>query len=171
VQRDPNYFSKQCRFNACPFVLEPGRPQEDKRRPDVRINPYLNFDGQCEEAFKFYESVLGGKIEAMIRFDEMPENGNYPPESAKHIMHTSMKVGDNVLMGSDAPPPYFKKAEGTSVAINTETPAEAEKLFAALSKDAENIILPITETSWAQRFAMFVDRFGIPWMINCPKIA
>jgi PhnB protein len=137
----------------------------------VKINPYLNFDGQCEEAFKFYESVLGGKIEAMIRFDEMPESGNFPPESAKNIMHMSLRVGDNILMGSDVPPHYFKKAQGITVSINTETPDEAEKLFAALSKDAETIILPISETSWAQRFAMFVDRFGTPWMINCPKFA
>jgi PhnB protein len=136
----------------------------------VKINAYLNFDGRCEEAFKFYESVLGGKIEAMIRFDEMPENGHYPPESAKHIMHTYLKIGDNVLMGSDAPPPYFTKAQGMAVALNTETPAEAENLFAALSKDAETMTLPITETSWAHRFAMFVDRFGTPWMINCPKV-
>jgi PhnB protein len=135
----------------------------------VKINPYLNFNGQCEEAFKFYESVLGGKIEAMIRFDEMHENGDFPPELAKNIMHMSLKFGDNVLMGSDAPPPYFAKAQGLAVALHTETPAEAEKLFAALSKDAENITLPITETSWSQRFAMFVDRFGTPWMINCPK--
>jgi PhnB protein len=135
----------------------------------VKINPYLNFDGQCEEAFKFYESVLGGKIEAMIRYDEMPESGNFPPQSAKHIMHTMLRIGDNMLMGSDAPSPYFKKAEGITVAINVDTPDEAEHLFHTLSKDAESVMMPLGETSWAQRFAMFVDRYGTPWMINCPK--
>ncbi len=135
----------------------------------MKINPYLLFDGQCEQAFKFYEDVLGGKIEAMIRFDEMQESGDYPPESAKKIMHVSLRFGDNVLMGSDDPSPAFQKAQGMSVALHTDTPAEAESIFAALSKDATTVIMPIGETSWAQRFGMFVDRFGTPWMINCSK--
>ncbi|MBZ9655634.1 VOC family protein [Phyllobacterium lublinensis] len=135
----------------------------------MKVNPYLLFDGQCEQAFKFYEDVLGGKIEAMIRFDEMQESGDYPPESAKKIMHVSLRFGDNVLMGSDDPSPNFQKAQGMSVALHTETPADAEGIFAALSRDATTMIMPIGETSWALRFGMFVDRFGTPWMINCSK--
>ncbi|CAN7444909.1 VOC family protein [Phyllobacterium sp. LjRoot231] len=135
----------------------------------MRLNAYLNFDGQCEEAFKLYEKVLGGKIERLVRYDEMPEGNTSAPELAKNIMHINMKVGDTILMGSDAPPPYFKKAQGISVNINTETTGEAERVFAALSEGAESIMMPIGETSWAARFAMFVDRYGTPWMINCPK--
>lgn len=135
----------------------------------MKINAYLNFDGKCEEAFKFYESVLGGKIEAIIRYDEMPEGGDFPPESAKNVMHALLTIGDNVLMGSDAPPPYFQKAQGMTVAINVDTPDEAKRLFADLSKDAEGVIMPLGETSWAQQFAMFTDRFGTPWIVNCAK--
>lgn len=135
----------------------------------MKINAYLTFDGQCEQAFKFYENVLGGKIEAIIRFSEMPEGGDMPAESANNVMHALLTIGDNVLMGSDAPSPHFQKAQGVSVAINVDTPEEAERLFADLSKDATTMILPLTETSWAQRFAMFVDRFGTPWFLNCPK--
>ena len=135
----------------------------------MKINAYLTFDGQCEQAFKFYENVLGGKIEAIIRFGEMPEGGGMPAESANNVMHALLTIGDNVLMGSDAPTPHFQKAQGVSVAINVDTPEEAERLFADLSKDATTMILPLSETSWAQRFAMFVDRFGTPWFLNCPK--
>ncbi len=135
----------------------------------MKINAYLNFDGTCEQAFNFYAGVLGGKIEAMIRYDEMPEGGDWPKESAKNIMHTMMRIGDNVLMGSDAPQPYFKKAQGMTVAINVDTPEEAERIFAALSNDAESVMMPLGETSWAQRFSMFTDKYGTPWIVNCPK--
>ena len=135
----------------------------------MRINAYLNFDGKCEEAFNFYKSVLGGEIEAKIRFSDMPEGGDVPKELANNIMHTLLRIGDNVLMGSDAPPPYFQKAQGMTVAINVDTPAEAERIYADLSKDAESVMMPLGETSWAQRFSMFTDKYGTPWIVNCPK--
>lgn len=135
----------------------------------MKINAYLYFDGTCEEAFKFYENVLGGKIEAIIRYDEMPEGRTLPPESAKSVMYTKLTVGDNVLMGSDAPPPYFLKAQGVAISITVDTPSEAKRLFADLSKDAETLDMPLGETSWSQQFAMFTDRFGTSWIVNCPK--
>jgi PhnB protein len=135
----------------------------------VKINAYLNFDGKCEEAFNFYAGVLGGEIVAMIRFDEMPEGNDMPKELAKNIMHATLHIGDNVLMASDAPPPYFQKAQGMTVAINVDTPAEAERIFSALSQDAQHVLMPLGETSWAQRFAMFTDKYGTPWIVNCPK--
>jgi PhnB protein len=135
----------------------------------MKINAYLNFNGKCEEAFRFYETVLGGKIQAIIRYDEMPEGNGFPPELAKNVMHAMLTVDDNMLMGSDAPPEYFQKTQGSTVAINVDTSEEAERIFADLSKDAENVTMPIGETSWAQKFAMFTDRFGIPWIINCAK--
>jgi PhnB protein len=137
----------------------------------MKLNAYLNFNGKCEEAFKFYERVLGGKVQFMVRYDEMPEGSGAPhsPETAKHIMHVSLNIGDDILMGSDAPEPYFKKAQGMSVNIGVTAVDEAESLFAALSEGAESVMMPLSETSWAKRFAMFVDRFGTPWMINCPK--
>lgn len=135
----------------------------------MKINAYLNFDGKCEEAFNFYKSVLGGEIEARIRFSEMPEGGDVPKELGNKIMHSLLRIGDNVIMGSDAPPPYFQKAQGMMVAINVETPAEAERIYANIAKDAESVTMPLGETSWAQSFSMFVDKYGTPWILNCPK--
>ncbi|QND53130.1 VOC family protein [Phyllobacterium sp. 628] len=134
----------------------------------MNINAYLNFNGQCEEAFNVYAKVLGGTIQALIRFDEAPEGGQMPPETAKQIMHVMMTVGQNALMGSDAPPPYFEKPQGMHVALHLDTAEEADRVFAALS-DGGKITAPIGETSWAIRFGMLVDRFGTPWIINHAK--
>ncbi|MBA8880729.1 VOC family protein [Phyllobacterium myrsinacearum] len=133
----------------------------------MKINAYLNFDGQCEEAFKFYEKVLNGKIQFMARFGEMPEGGQMPG-SENLIMHVHMTVGDNELMGSDAPPPYFEKAQGMHVSLHVDSAADADRIFAALAEGGK-VSAPIGETSWAIRFGMLVDRFGTPWIINFAK--
>lgn len=134
----------------------------------MSMNAYLNFDGHCEDAFKFYEKALGGKIEAVLPFAGTPAEEFAPPEWANKIMHAKLVVGDGVLMGSDSPPGMFKPMQGMSVAYHVDDPAEAEKVFAALA-DGGNVTMPIEETFWARRFGMLVDRFGTPWMINCDK--
>ncbi|RZS83955.1 PhnB protein [Phyllobacterium myrsinacearum] len=133
----------------------------------MKINAYLSFNGQCEEAFKFYEKVLNGKIEYMARFADMPE-GAQMVGSEHLIIHAHMTVGENELMGADAPPSYFEKAQGMHVSLHVDSAAEADRIFAALS-DGGNVTMPIGETSWATRFAMLVDRFGTPWIINNAK--
>ena len=131
----------------------------------MRLNPYLNFNGQCEAAFKFYERCLGGKIVAMIPHAGTPSEEYAPPEWRDKILHASLVGGDTMLMGSDAPPDHYETPKGSSVAIQIADPAEAERVFHAL---AENGIVqaPIQQTFWAARFGMLVDQFGIPWMIN-----
>jgi PhnB protein len=135
----------------------------------MQINPYLNFSGQCEEAINFYVKVLGGKIDHIMRYDEMPDMHQITPETAKHVMHSQITVGGNVIMASDAPAPYFQKAQGITVALNVDTPAEAERIYAELSDGAESIMMELGETAWALRFAMFTDRYGTPWLINCSR--
>jgi PhnB protein len=134
----------------------------------MRLNPYLVFNGQCQAAFRFYEQCLGGKIAAMMTYGDSPLAEQCGPQSRDRIMHARLQVGDTVLMGSDAPPDRFQAMQGMSVTLNIEQAAEAERVFHALAEGG-NVIMPIGETFWAQRFAMLTDRFGTPWMINCEK--
>ena len=136
----------------------------------MQLSPYLNFNGQCEAAFKFYERCLGGKIESMITFAGTPAEEHAPPEFRNKILHAHLTVGGNALMGSDAPPDRYEAPKGFSVAIHIEDPTDAERIFNAL---AENGIveMPLQETFWATRFGMLVDQFGIAWMINSGNAA
>jgi PhnB protein len=135
----------------------------------MQINPYLMFNGQCEAAFKFYEQCLGGKITDMITFGESPDESmleQTPPEWRNKIMHTSMMLKDQPLMGSDCPPDYYEAPQGFSVSIHLNDAAEADRIFQALSADGK-VTMPLEQTFWAHRFGMLVDQFGTPWMINC----
>jgi PhnB protein len=136
----------------------------------MQMNPYLYFDGNCEEAFKFYERVLGAKITSMMTHEGTPAAEHVPAEWRKKIIHARLEIGDQVLMASDAPPEHFQKQAGFSINLGTTDPAEAERIFHALA-EAGKETMPIAETFWAVRFGMLVDRFGIPWMINCEKAA
>lgn len=136
----------------------------------MQLNAYLNFNGQCEAAFKFYERCLGGKIEAMITHAGTPMAEQVPSNWRDKIMHARLTVGDAVLMGSDAPPDYYEGAKGFSVSIVVDNPAEADRIFNALAESG-TVRMPIQQTFWAVRFGMLVDQFGIPWMVNCEKAA
>jgi PhnB protein len=136
----------------------------------MNLNAYLTFNGNCEAAFRAYEKILGGKIEAMLPHKGTPAEGHVPAEWQDKIMHACMTIGDTVLMASDSPPSFQQPMQGFSVSIQIETPAEAERVFHALAEGG-SIRMPIQETFWAQRFGMLVDRFGTPWMINCQKAA
>lgn len=134
----------------------------------MKLNPYLFFNGQCEEAFRFYEKVLGGKIVAMMTHEQTPIASTVAPAMLKKIIHARLVIKDQVLMASDAPPDRFHKPQGFSVSLMFETPEEAEKAYADLAEGG-NQTMPIQETFWAHRFGMLTDRFGIPWMVNCEK--
>lgn len=132
----------------------------------MQMNPYLTFNGQCEAAFKFYEKCLGGKIEAMLPHKGTPAEAHTPPEWRDKIMHARLNVNGEVLMGSDAPPDHYKEPKGFSVSLQLKDPAESERIFNALAEGGK-VGMPLQQTFWATRFGMLVDRFGIPWMINC----
>ena len=136
----------------------------------MQLNPYLTFNGRCEAAFKFYENVLGGKIEAMMTFAGSPMAEQTSPEWRNKIMHARMTVGDQVLMASDAPPDRYEAMKGIMVTLGIDDPAEAERIFRALSEKG-TVQMPIQKTFWAERFGMLVDQFGTPWMINCERPA
>jgi PhnB protein len=136
----------------------------------MRVNPYLTFNGNCEEAFKFYAKVLNAKIDAMVPHAGTPAEEHVSPEWRSKIMHACMSIGDTKLMASDASSEHFDESKGISVALHPKTPAEAERIFSALSEGG-TVKMPIQETFWATRFGMLTDRFGTPWMINCDKAA
>lgn len=138
----------------------------------IRINPYLNFDGNCEEAFNFYKSVFGGEFMYIGRFGEMPPMEGMPPmsdEFKKRIMHVSLQVGETTLMGSDSGGdcggPRFILGNNISLSISAETKAGADKLFDALSAGGDTV-MPMDEMFWGEYFGMLTDKFGVNWMIS-----
>jgi PhnB protein len=132
----------------------------------MQLNPYLTFNGQCEAAFKFYEKALGGKIEAMIPHTGTPAEQHVPPEWREKIMHARLIVSGQALMGSDAPPDHYKEPKGFSVSLQFKDEAEGARVFNALAEGGK-VGMPLQKTFWAAGFGTLVDRFGIPWMINC----
>ncbi|MEO8726444.1 MAG: VOC family protein [Acidobacteriaceae bacterium] len=136
----------------------------------MRINPYLLFNGQCEQAFTFYQQILGGKIEAMLPHEGTPAEGHVPAEWLKKIMHARLVIDGQPLMGSDAPPEHYNQPKGFSVSLDVNDPAKAERIFNALAEKG-SVQMPFAQTFWAHRFGMTTDQFGIPWMINCEKAA
>lgn len=132
----------------------------------MQINPYLAFSGRCEEAFKFYEKLLGGKITFMMRYGESPTADQVGPEWRDKVMHVTMGVGASVLMGADALPQYFEKPQGISVSLTVKSAEEAKRIFDGLAESAL-VQMPLQKTFWSSAFGVLTDRFGIPWIVNC----
>ncbi|HEX3251362.1 MAG TPA: VOC family protein [Pyrinomonadaceae bacterium] len=132
----------------------------------MHLNPYLLFNGNCAEAFKFYEQTLGGKIEALMTFNGSPAAEHAPPEWGDKILHASMTIGDQRVMASDAPPGQYKQPQGISVSIGLNDRDKGERIFNALAEGGTTT-MPFAKTFWASGFGMCTDRFGIPWMVNC----
>ena len=132
----------------------------------MHVNPYLVFNGDCEMAIKFYQQTLGGEITMMMTHAGTPMEAHAPKEWQGKILHASLKIGDTVLMGSDAPPERYEKPKGFSVSLVLDDTGEAERIFKTLSEGG-SVQMPIQQTFWAARFGMLVDKYAIPWMINC----
>jgi PhnB protein len=136
----------------------------------MQLNPYLLFGGQCEAAFRYYEKVLGGKITAMMPHEGTPAESQVPAEWRKKIIHARLAIGDEVLMGSDAPPDRYKPPQGFSVSVQVKTPEDADRIFHALA-DNGKVTMPLGKTFFSSAFGMLTDQFGIPWMVNCDQAA
>jgi len=132
----------------------------------MNMHPYLFFDGQCEQAFRYYAEVLGGELGELHRFGEAPPGNEMPGTDPDGVMHMQVKIGDWLLMGSDCPVGSFAPMAGVQLSLNVDSIDEAERVYAALV-DGGEIQMPLQETFWAQRFGALVDRFGIAWMVNC----
>ena len=136
----------------------------------MQLNPHLHFNGDCEAAFKFYEKCLGGKITFMMPHEGAPIANQVPSEWRSKILHATLNVCGDVMQGADVPPDRYQKPQGFSVKLDLKDPAEAERIFHALAENGA-VQMPLQPTFWAARFGMLIDRFGIPWMINCGQAA
>ena len=134
----------------------------------MQVQSYLFFDGRCEEAVEFYKKALGAKVEMLMRFKEAPDPpppGMVPPGFENKVMHTSIRIGDTVVMASDGCTERKANFQGFSLSLAVEKEAEADRLFAALA-DGGQVQMPLGKTFWSPRFGMVTDRFGVGWMIN-----
>lgn len=135
----------------------------------MHLVSYLFFKDNAAEAFDFYARCLEGEIVGKVTFGDMPDGPPMPDDAKGLIANICLKVGESMLMGSDCPPGVpFETMQGCAVAIGIEGAANAERVFAVLSQGG-TVTMPIRETSWAERFGMLTDRFGIKWMVNCDR--
>ena len=132
----------------------------------LEISAYLSFKGDCEAAFHFYEKVLGATPGLLFRYADSPMADVVPEGWEKKIMHGSVHVGEHLIEGADVPPDRYEEPKGFSLSLNARSAREADSLYEELAKGGR-IVYPIAKTFWSERFGMVVDRFGIPWMINC----
>lgn len=134
----------------------------------MQLYPNLTFDGQCEAAFQLYAQCLHGKVTFLMTYEDTPMDLQAPPDWAKKISHATFAVDRFLLYGSDALPGRYQPPRGFTLQLNLSDPAEAERIFQALSQNGA-ITLPLQETFWALRFGALTDPFGIPWIVNCEK--
>ncbi len=134
----------------------------------MAIEPYLFFNGRCEEAVEFYKKALGAEVLMMMRFKESPEPhppGMLPPGSESKIMHACIRIGDASVMASDGRCTGQTDFQGFSLSLTVANEAEAEKKFAALA-DGGQVQMPLGKTFWSPCFGMVADRFGVGWMVS-----
>jgi len=134
----------------------------------VQLHTYLNYGGNCEEAFRFYEKHLGGKITMMMRHGEQPDGRAVAADWAHAVMHARMDIGGTELLGADIPPDRFQPMRSAYLSLTLDSDEEADRVFGLLS-DGGQIFMPMQETFFASRFAMLRDKFGTSWMLLHPK--
>lgn len=132
----------------------------------MKVNPYLIFDGQCEAALKLYEQVLSGKTVFKMTYGESPAAEHVPKEAHNRIIHAALSIGDQTILASDAPPGHYDEPKSVYVSLHVDNTADGRRIFNSLAENGK-IQMPFEKTFWAAGFGQCIDRFGIPWMINC----
>jgi PhnB protein len=132
----------------------------------MRIEPYLDFDGRCEEALEFYRKALGARVEMMMRFKDSPDPASCPPGEgmSEKVMHACVRIGDSAVMATDGYARGKPAFHGVSLTYNAADDAEAKKRFAALGEGGQ-VRMPLAKTFFASSFGMLADRFGVSWMV------
>jgi PhnB protein len=134
----------------------------------MKIEPYLNFDGRCDEAIEFYKNALGARVIRLMRFKDMPgggpPSGQIPPEIMEKVMHANLLIGDTHVLVSDGRCTNKGAFSGVSLALNVASDAEAARFFAALG-DGGKVTMPLGKTFFSSSFGMVTDRFGVAWMV------
>ena len=134
------------------------------------LTPYLNFNGTCADAFKFYAHTLNGKIVFMQTHGDSPAKDFVGPDWQDKVMHARVEFGNTALMGTDAPETHYRKPQGMTVSISVSSVGEARRIFEALASDGR-ITMPFEKTFWSSGWGALIDRFGIPWMVNTTEAA
>lgn len=133
----------------------------------MEVNPYLGFEGRCEEALEFYRTALGARIEMLMRFEESPDRampGAMPPGSERKVMHAAFRIGDSLLMASDGGCTGQARFGGITLSLQAADDADAARRFAALAEGGE-VRMPLAKTFFASSFGLVADRFGVEWMV------
>ena len=133
----------------------------------MKVQPYLFFDGRCEEAIEFYKKALGAEVLMLMRFSDSPDTpppGMVPPGSENKIMHSAMRIGETEVMASDGHCMGKAAFQGVSLSVSASSEAEADRLFNALAEGGQ-VQMPIGKTFFSPRFGMVADRFGVSWMV------
>ncbi|MCG6873532.1 MAG: VOC family protein [Betaproteobacteria bacterium] len=133
----------------------------------MQVQPYLFFDGRCEEALEFYKKTLGAEVEMLMRFKESPEPhqpGMIPPGSGEKVMHAALRIGEATVMASDGRCMGHPSFQGFALSVNARDGAEAERLFAGLAEGGQ-VQMPLAKTFFSPSFGMVADRFGVSWMV------
>jgi PhnB protein len=134
----------------------------------MRVEPYLNFNGRCEEALQFYTRALGAEVTMLMRMKDSPDPhppGMVPPGSEEKVMHAALRVGDTTVMVSDGGCRGEANFEGITLSLAVQDEASAQRFFGALAEGGE-VQMPLAKTFWTPNFGMVKDRFGVSWMIN-----
>jgi PhnB protein len=134
----------------------------------TKVNPYLSFNGNTEEAFNFYRSVFGGDFETVMRWSDSPQCEGMSDADKNKIMHIAIKIGDSVIMGSDFVSmngEQFTPGNAYTVALMPDSREEADKLFAGLSAGGQ-VVMPMTDMFWGGYFGAFTDKYGVKWLVN-----
>ena len=130
----------------------------------MQVQPYLFFDGRCEEAVEFYRKTLGAEVTMLMRFKDSPDLEMCPPGAGDKVMHMCFRIGDTILFASDGRCTGQPNFQGFSLSLTAPNDSEAERLFASLA-DGGQVQMPLTKTFFSSHFGMVADRFGVPWMI------
>ena len=136
----------------------------------MQITINLSFKGDCEAAFRLYEQCLGGRMGPIFRYGGTPLGADVPPGWSDKVMHASLSLSGLALMGADVAPERYEEPKGFSLSIQIDSASDAERMFADLAREGR-IVMPLEKTFWAERFGALVDRFGVPWLINCEQPA
>ena len=130
----------------------------------MQLHTYLNYGGNCEQAFRFYEQELGGRILMLMRHGQVPGPGNTGPEWKDKVLHARLQLGDGVISGADVPADRFQPMRSAYLTLTLDTTADAERIYALLSEGGQ-IFMKMDKSFFAERFAMLRDRFGTSWML------
>ena len=132
----------------------------------MRISIHLMFDGDCATAFRFYHELLGGELTTLMTFGDSPLAATVEPRYRDRILHATLKLGDQELLGADVMPSDYARPQGFSILLSQPTPTEAKRVFDALA-DGGRVNMPLQKTFWAESFGVVTDRFGVTWEVTC----